>query len=275
MNFVFFGTDDISVSALNAMSDKGMKASLVVTVPDRKQGRGLKSKPVPVKEWADEKGVEVLQAESLRDEKIIDKLREFEENLFVVAGYGKIIPKAILDIPKNSVINIHPSLLPKYRGPSPVRTPILLDDKEVGVTIMKMDEGLDTGDILVSQKYEIDEWTRADFLEKELFKIGGELIAGMADDFVAGKIKGVPQDDSKASETKKIEKSDAKIDLADDPYLNFRKIQAYSGSPRAYFFQDVSGKKVRIIITKAEFLDNKLIIKRVIPEGGKERDFTN
>lgn len=287
IKFVFFGTPELSVEILEHLKGAGLAPSLVVTNPDRPQGRSMRVAPPPVKEWAVRNGIPVLQPEHLNHESGIMN-HEPKPDLFVVVAYGKIIPKSILEIPKKGTLNIHYSLLPKYRGASPIESAILGGDREVGVTIMLMDEKMDHGPVVAQRRLENHESTRpnaplrsgrgiknhewpptATELRKACNKLGAELLLETIPLWLEGKIEAREQDHSKATYTEKIKKEDALIDLTGDPYKNFLKIQAYSEWPRAYFME---GKK-RVIITAAVYEEGKLILKRVIPEGKKEMAF--
>lgn len=270
MKFVFFGTDDFSVTVLDELKRAGLSPALIVTVPDKPRGRGLKVLPSSAKLWAEENKVPISFDYSPLTS---------NHQLFIVASYGKIIPKAILDIPKYGALNVHPSLLPKYRGPSPIESQILNDEKEIGVTIMQMDEQMDHGPVVAQSKSAPDVNGRqtseaarvsgAEALRKALAEMGGKLLAKTIPEWIAGKITAVPQDESKATYTKKILKKDGEIDLVGDAYQNFLKIRAYDGSVGTYFLKGTT----RVIIKDARFENNKLVITRVIPEGKKEMDY--
>lgn len=273
INWVFFGTDEFAVTVLNTLAIKGIVPSLVITTPDAPKGRHLTLTPPPVKDWANERQIKVIQPEKLKDELLKSELEKSNFDLFIVASYGKIIPEMIFNIPKHKTLNIHPSLLPKFRGASPVSTAILEDTKDNGVTIMQIDEGVDHGPIVAQEKYHVGEWLPREEIETTLATIGANLLAKTIPDYINGKIKPAPQDDSKASYTKMVEKSDAEINLNDDPYLNFRKIMAYSGWPKAFTFFETANTKVRAQITEANFVNGELIIEKVIPEGKKEMNY--
>ncbi|MCE9549167.1 methionyl-tRNA formyltransferase, partial [Candidatus Nomurabacteria bacterium] len=191
-------------------------------------------------------------------------------DLFVVVSYGKIIPKEILDLPRLGTINIHPSLLPLYRGPSPIVTPILNGDTETGVTIIKIDEEMDHGPILAQEKINLSGDEFIWDLEKSLAELGGKLLVETIPKFIAGQVQLKEQDHNKATYVKKIKKEDGLIDLEDDAVKNYNKFRAYASWPRTFFFKN--GK--RIIITKASLENNQFIIEKVLPEGKKEITWT-
>jgi len=192
-------------------------------------------------------------------------------DFFLVVAYGKIIPEDIINMPKLGSINIHYSLLPKYRGASPVESAILNGETETGITIQKMEYRLDTGPIIIQEKVEINPEEKAGDLRKRLIKIGGELLVKILPDFVDGKVKLTPQNENEATYCKKIKKEDGEIDLNADPIKNYNKFRAYATWPRTFFFKD--GK--RIIITDATLENGEFKILKIIPEGGKEINYKN
>ncbi len=252
-NLVFFGTDDFSVTVLDELKKAGVVPTLIVTVPDKPKGRGLALTSPPVKLWAQRNHIPVSFDYS--------QLTTIYQ-LFVVASYGRIIPKAILDIPEKGALNLHPSLLPKYRGATPIESQILADENEVGVTVILMDEKVDHGAILAQRK--IAGKSRKFFAEE-----GGKLLAETIPKWLAGEIKPKPQDETKATYTKKLTKKDGEINLTGDPHKDFLKIQAFEGSIGSYFFNN----KKRIIIKSADYENNTLTITRVVPEGRKEMNY--
>jgi len=267
IKFVFFGTSEFSVYVLEELEKEGFLPSLLITQSDKPKGRNLELTSPLTKKWAEEKGIKVLQPKKL-DEKFIEIMKEESADIFVVASYGKIIPEDILNIPKYGSLNVHPSLLPDLRGPSPLQTMILEDKKETGVTIMLMDKEMDHGPILNQEFTLIDEWPSLSKLEEKLGRIGGKLLALTIPEWVQGNINEQEQSHEKATFTKILKKEDAFINLEDDDYLNYRKIMAYERL-KPYFVKD--GK--RVVINKVKFEDGKLKILRVTPEGKKEQDY--
>ncbi len=269
----FFGTPQFAVYVLDALKEKGVTPDLIVTAVDKPAGRNLVLTPPPAKLWAEENDVDLFQTEKL-DGDMIEILKEGEYDLYIVAAFGFIIPKNILDIPKHGTLNVHPSLLPRLRGASPLQSAILEEDK-TGVSIMLLDEQMDHGPIVAQEKVEVTPWPpKASELEKLLGTKGGELLAEAIPDWTAGTIEAKEQDHESATYTQKIKKSDGLIDLADGAEKNFRKIQAYSTWPRAHFFVEKNGKQMRIVITEAHLDEGVLVIDRVIPEGKKEMDYS-
>ena len=278
-SIVFFGTSEFAIYILNELEQAGFLPDLIVSTPDKPQGRKLILTPPPVKEWATKRNIEVLQPTSLKKEPVEEILRSKAPahgwDIFIVASYGKIIPEAILDIPTHKTLNVHPSLLPKLRGPSPIESAILNDEKHTGITIMRLDAEMDHGPIIIQKHHEISEWPKRELLEKDFGEKGGKLLADLIPEWILGNMNEQEQNHSEATYCQKIEKAHAEIDLHADPYLNFRKIQAYSGWPKAYFFLTKGDKKIRIVISEAEYVNDELIITKVIPEGKSEMQYAD
>jgi methionyl-tRNA formyltransferase len=201
-------------------------------------------------------------------------------DLGLVASYGKIIPPTIFNLPKYGTLNIHPSLLPKYRGPTPIQSAILNDDKETGVTLMLLDAELDHGSLLQTRTYKLKAKSFPE-VRNDLAKLGAELFLTTAPLWVAGKIKAVPQNHTLATYTKKIKKEDGEINFSQgDTFIPqgvalYQKFLAYYGWPGSYFFVERNRKRVRVIITAAHLADNQFIIDRVKPEGKKDMLYTD
>ena len=212
MKIVFMGTPDFARDSLSAIYDAGHEIPAVVTVPDKPKGRGMKLIPCEVKEYAVEKNIKVYQPEKLRENKeIVNILKDINPNVICVVAYGKIIPKEILEIPKYGCVNVHPSLLPQYRGSAPIQWAILNGDKETGVTTMYLDEGMDSGDIILQTKTPIDKDETSGELWDRLSKIGAELLVETLEKIenkTAPRIK-QPKEFTLAP---MLEKSQAKID---------------------------------------------------------------
>ena len=268
LNFIFWGTPEVASETLEILKEAGYLPSLVVTTPDAPKGRKLVITPPPVKIWAEKNKIQYIQPTSPPDPLSLSGEGVFD--LFIVVAYGKIIPEKILNLPKLGSINIHYSLLPKYRGASPVESAILNGETETGVTIQKMVFKMDSGPIIAQEKVKIGPNETAPELRKRLIKIGGELLVKTLPDFSAGKIRPVPQDESKATFCQKIKKEDGLVDLEKEPSgVLYNKFRAYAGWPRIFFFKD--GK--RIIITDAKLENGKFVIKKIIPENGKEQNW--
>jgi methionyl-tRNA formyltransferase len=277
IRFAFFGSSEFSIITLNTLEGLGLTPSLIVTTPDKPKGRKLVITPTLVKIWAEKREIKVITPAKLDNQSVEELNRlnsELNLDLFVVASYGKIIPESVLDIPKYKCLNIHPSLLPKYRGASPIQSAILADDRNTGVSIMVMDKEMDHGPLIARIEHTPEKWPlKLIELKNLLGKIGAEKLAEIMPKWVSGEIKPEEQNHNEATFTKKITKEDGLINLSDKPYNNFLKFCAFSEWPKAYFFIGEAENKTRIIIRDADFKENKLIIKRVIPEGKKEIDF--
>lgn len=270
---VFFGTPTFAVGVLEALHQKGITPSLIVTGQDKPQGRGLHILPTPVKEWSLAHHVRFIQPKDVRDEVECAELYKNNWDVFIVAAYGVILPKKLIELPRRKTLNIHPSLLPKLRGASPLEETILYEDC-AGVTIIRLDEKMDHGPIIAQKKVEIDDWpANAPTLEHILAMEGGNILADSLPDWLDGSILEQPQNDSEATYTKKIKKEDALIDVNGDPETEFRKIQAYIEWPKPYFFVEYNGEPVRIIINSATIRDGKLVLLQVTPAGKKMMSF--
>ncbi|HTK33619.1 MAG TPA: methionyl-tRNA formyltransferase [Candidatus Paceibacterota bacterium] len=288
--FVYFGSSRLSVIVLDELLRLGYKPSLIVTTPDKPQGRKLILTANVVKTWAIEHGIPVLDPIKL-DDVFLANLKLVTCNLFIVASYGKIIPDKIIELPTHKTLNIHPSLLPQYRGASPLPTAILEDTKKTGVSIMQLDAEMDHGPVIAQKKIDITEhfkdWPTYEDFEEFMAKQGAQLLAESMPAWVAGKITPQEQDHSKATYTKKLTKEDGLIDFSigelknlaqipfDRAYTIFRKIQAFHEWPQAYFFIEKDGAKLRIKITEAVFEGETLMINKVIPEGKKEISYSD
>ncbi|MDP3953963.1 MAG: methionyl-tRNA formyltransferase [bacterium] len=251
IKLIFFGTPDFAVSALEALIKDGYNIMAVITEPDKEVGRKKILTSSPVKIAAENRGIPVLQPVKLKNnEEFLNTLNTkyliHNTDCGVVAAYGKIIPPEILNLPKHGLLNIHPSLLPKYRGPSPIQTAILNGDKETGVTIMRVGPELDSGDIVVSSKYQVSSEKYSPEIHKELFKMGGELLAKIIPEYIEGKLKPIPQDHTEATFTKKFSLADGEIKPEDIAEQAYNKIRALNPEPGTYWALP-DGKKLKIL----------------------------
>lgn len=273
--FAFFGTPEIAVTVLNALHTAGYTPDVVITNPDAPQGRKMVLTPSPVKVWALAHAIPVLEPPSLRsDSRVYDYMKQHGLDLGVVVAYGKIIPESLLSLPHYGCINVHPSLLPRFRGASPIRSAILHDERDTGVSIMLLDREVDHGPILAQEQLTIreEEWPlRGRTLDQRLAEKGGELLCTVLPGYIEGDIIPQPQDHTKATFCDKISKEMGELSLTDDPYHNLLKIRAFDGWPGTYFFTERHGKRIRVKIVDAELApDGTLRILRVIPEGKNE-----
>lgn len=271
--FAFFGTPRFAVHVLDALEAHGLLPALVITAPNKPQGRGLVPTPSPVNEWAQERGIDTATPESLKDEAFVAELQNTQWDAFVVAAYAKLIPRSILEIPTRGALNVHPSLLPKFRGPSPALSAILADERSTGVSIMLMNERMDAGDVVAQAKIELEEseWPpRGSLFEEMLATEGGNLLAEALPLWIAGKLPAEPQDETLATHTRKFVSKDAEIDLSGDAREQLLKIRAFDKNPRAYF---ITKDNKRVIITDASIENGALKIISVVPEGKKEMPY--
>lgn len=270
---VFFGTDTFSICVLERLGVAGFLPKLIVTVPDRKVGRGLILTSSIVKKWAESNSIETMEPERL-DSEFVNKLKAKSYDLFVVASYGKIIPQAILNISKHGVLNVHPSLLPKYRGATPIQSQILSDDRNVGVSLMLIDAEVDHGPLISSVPVSISNWpVKSSELENILGKEGGKMLAERIPGWILGSITPIAQNHQEATFTKKIKKEDGLLDLSRDHYKNFLKFCAYEDSIGAYFIAFKKNKEIRVKIIDADFNNGVFSPKIVLPEGGRKMDY--
>jgi methionyl-tRNA formyltransferase len=256
LRIIFMGTAELSCASLEKLSaNKNFQIIAVVTQPDKPKGRELKLQFSPVKILAEKLGLKILQPAKARNENFISELHELKPDLIVVVAYGQILPQSILDLPKFGCVNVHTSLLPKYRGASPIQSAILNDETETGVTIMKMDAGMDTGEILSQARTPILPQDNSQTLHDRLAQIGAELLVETIPDYVAGKILSQPQNNSEASHTAKIKKEDGKIDwnLSAQEILN--RLRAFTPWPGAFTFLKTESKSQLLKIWRAEIFE--------------------
>lgn len=275
LKIAFFGTPDLAVYVLEELENSGFVPTVVVTAPDKPAGRTLQLTSPPVKLWAEEHNIAVIQPNSLREDPELDVLRNSDWDVCIVAAYAMILPSDLLSLPACGVLNVHPSLLPKNRGPSPIRSAIRNDTKDVvGVSIIVLDEEMDHGPIVAQASVALDEWPiRGRVLDEILFREGGKLLGTVLPEWLQGNITPEEQAHSEATYTKKILKSDGELLESDSEHTKYSKFCAYDGWPGTYFFTYRNGKKIRIKVTDATYEDGTFKPRRVIPEGKKEIDF--
>ncbi len=242
MKYIYFGTSEFAATILEKLLDANMAPVAVVTQPDRPAGRGKKLQEPPVKKIAQNGAIPLLQPERIMNDEL--GIRNLKPDLFIVAAYGEIIPKSILDIPKHGCINVHPSLLPKYRGPSPIQTAIVNGDKETGVTLILLDEAVDHGPIIADCRLQIADFIIAPELEKELATMGAELMIKTIPEWIAGEITPVPQDHTKATFTKMITKEDGHIDWEQSAEEIERHVRAMTPWPGSWTIWEQKKKKM-------------------------------
>ena len=242
---IFMGTPDFVVPALSDLSNAA-EVVCVVTQPDKPRGRGHKLQSPPVKIFAEEKNIPVLQPDKLKNPEVEKLLADFNPDLIVIIAYGKILPQKILDIPKFGCINVHASLLPKYRGAAPIEKCLIDGEKKSGVTIMQMDAGLDTGDILLSGEIPIGENMILPELREKIMTLGSELLLKVLEQIERGELNPVKQDDSLSSYAPMLTKETGRIDWKKSGGEIHNLVRGLYGG--AYSFAD--GKKFKIWRTK-------------------------
>ncbi len=293
LKIVFFGTSEFAVPALKNLLSFGYDVVAVVTQPEKPIGRARIVMPSPVKKTSFESNLKTFEPHNLKkDDKFLEEFKLLNPDLCVVAAYGKIIPSQYLEVPEYGFLNIHPSLLPKYRGPSPIQAAIINGDQETGVSIMKIDEEMDHGGIVSSIKYLVSSIKGYKEIEKELSEIGAELLIDTLPKYISGEIKPVEQDHSKATFTKLLTREDGRINWDRTGEEIFNQIRALSHEPGTWtiwkdkFFNIKSAEPTEIMADSStpgtvEKLNNViavatkkcyLILKQIQLEGGKEMD---
>lgn len=277
--YVFFGTGPLAESVLAELYRNGYIPALIVTKPDTPQGRHMVLTEPHIKTWAKVKGIPVFQPDSLKGLPENSPLYLESFDVFIVASYGKIIPEDILNLPTHGVLNVHPSLLPKYRGPSPIESALLHGDSVTGVSIMKLDKEMDHGPILAQMQFSIPEQSNAGTLEVMCGQLGGELLLQCLPHYLEGVLIPKEQDHSQMTLCKKMTKEMGLITLSDDIREVRRKYRALMPWPGLYFFITHNEKEVRVKINgldltedRGTFLPGDYIIS-VTPEGKKQMDF--
>ncbi len=251
MKIVYMGTPEFAVPPLKRIIEEGYEVAAVFTQPDKPKGRSGKPAPSPVKEAALEAGLNICQPEKLRDEENVKLLQDINPDMIVVAAYGQILPESILNIPKYGCINIHASLLPKYRGAAPIERSILDGETVTGVTTMYMAKGLDTGDIIEQVSTEITKADTGAVLRERLSYMGADLIISTMKKLEAGTAERIPQDDSKSNYAKMLSKDMGIIDFSKSAEEIERQIRALNPWPMS--FTKIAGKTAKIY--QAEVLD--------------------
>ena len=244
MKIIFMGTPDFATYILDEIERAGHDIVLVVTQPDKPRGRSGKLAPSPVKSWALEREINVYQPVKIREESSVEYLKGIEADICVVAAFGQILPKEILDMPHYGCINVHASLLPKYRGAAPIQWSILNGDDKTGVTIMQMGVGLDDGDILYTEEVKLDGTETGGELFDTLAEVGGKACVKALELIEDGKINPVPQDDSLATHVGMIDKKMGKVDWADSADKIERYVRGLNPWPSC--FTTYKGKTLKI-----------------------------
>ncbi|MCB9812737.1 methionyl-tRNA formyltransferase [Candidatus Nomurabacteria bacterium] len=282
IRFAYFGGEPLGVPVLEELKSAGLRPALIICNPDRPAGRGQKLTPPPVKVWAAENGIEVYQPENYKDGSAQERLAAEDWDLFVVVAYNFILPEWLIKLPKHQVINVHPSLLPKLRGASPIRSAIRDDLREdIGVTIMLMDKEMDQGPILDQMAMPIadEHWpVPGPELDTALAHMGGALLADVIPAWVAGELAPQEQEHGAATYCGRFKKGENEL-LIDPRNLPggeaarhaWLTINAFAGIGDTFFMHE--GKRVKI--KQAQLAEGQLRLLRVVPEGKQEMDFTD
>lgn len=276
MNFVFFGTPRFAEIVLRKLIENGMRPAAVICNPDRPVGRKKTITPPPTKLLAQKNNINVLQPEKI-GVTFMDAMRELQPDFFVVAAYAKILPQTLLDIPRLGTLGVHPSLLPKYRGASPIQSVILAGETQTGTTIYLIDEKMDHGPLLAAESLPLATGEAYLSLEEKLAALGGKLLAKVIPDFLAGKAKPQAQDESQATYTKKFTTDDGFVepkDLdsaqrgdAEKATVILKKINALNPEPGAWTMQE--GKRIKLLA--AEITGDRLTLITTQREGEKPK----
>ena len=248
LRVVFFGTPDFAVPTLQALQESRHPVVAVVTQPDRARGRGHHSQKGPVKQLAEQHGLPILQPERLRDEAFLDALRSLDADLGVVAAYGKILTDEVLGIPKRGLINVHASLLPKYRGAAPIHRAVMAGEMVTGVTIMRVVKALDAGPMIAKATRAIDPNETSADVERDIAQLGARALVDAVDALASGRAVETPQNDADATYAHKIEKTDGIVDWSKSASAIHNQIRGLHPWPHAY--SDLQGE--RIILLRSE-----------------------
>lgn len=292
MRIVFMGTPDFAVGALEALVEAGHQVAAVVTQPDKPKGRGKEMQVTPVKACALKHNIPVFQPVKIKTPEAVEVLKSYEAQLFVVAAFGQILSKEILDMPEFGCINIHASLLPKYRGAAPIQWAIIEGEKETGVTLMQMDEGLDTGDMLAKCIVPIDDRETGESLFDKLAAAGARLLVDTLPAIEAGSLKGEPQLEEESCYARMIKKEMGLIDWSQPASRLERLVRGLNSWPSAFTYlnkkvlkiweasvEDSDGKKAPGTVTevtreviKVQTGDGLLVLKTIQLEGKKRME---
>ena len=244
MKIVFMGTPELAAGGLKSLYEAGHEISAVVTQPDKPKGRSRALQMSPVKEYALQKGIEVFQPVRIRKPEAVEKLKEFDAEVFVVAAFGQILSQEILDMPKYGCINVHASLLPAYRGSAPIQWCIINGEEKTGVTIMQIDARINTGDMLLKKEVPILPSDTAESLSDKLEQAGGEAIVEALGLLERGELKAIPQNEAESSYVSMIDKAMGRIDFSRSAVEIDRRIRGLNPWPSAY--TSYKGKTLKI-----------------------------
>lgn len=268
-SITFFGTPESALPILQALHEGEYSISLVVTAPDRPVGRKQVVTSPPAKTWAEKHNIPVFQPERL-DARALGYIKEHGGDLSIVVAYGKILPEALIESPQYGTLNVHYSLLPAYRGASPVEATLLHGDTSTGVTIQKMARELDAGPIIAQEETTVSLEEKKPELLARLNDIAAELLLVVLPRWIRGEITPIPQDDTQATYCYTVKKEEGEVQLTDSDEVLWNTYRAFYGWPGIFFFTD-NGKRVKI--TQAHLEDGSFVIDSVIPEGKGETPY--
>ncbi len=271
--FLYFGTPYVARDTLAILALRGYVPRAVITSPDALRGRGMTLTPSETKAWALEHDLSVLTPEKI-DDAFIETVKGYGAEYAIVVAYGKILPQALIDAFPLGILNIHYSLLPKYRGASPVEGALLAGETETGAAIQQMVFELDAGNVIASKTVAIEPEETTRELRPRLVEIGATLLADTLPAFEAGTVVATPQDHALATFTKKIKKEQGELSLLGNNEENWYTYRAYAESPGTYFFMEKEGVRIRVKIRSARFLNGVFVPLKVVPEGKNEQPFS-
>ena len=252
LKIIFMGTADFGAPVLERLANSKENKVMVITQPDRPQGRGRKISPTPIKKVALDKGLEVFQPENINDEQSIKRMKEFSPDIILVVAYGQILSNHILNIPEKGCINIHGSLLPKYRGAAPINRAVINGEKEAGITFMFMDEKIDAGDIIFQEKIDISSEETYGELYYRLSALSAETLPKLLEKIKSGKIERISQNIEEVTFARKMNKEEGKIEWRDKGEKVYNLMRGTTPYPGAFTYYQ--GKKLKI--TRARFLSD-------------------
>ncbi len=263
---LFAGTPDFALASLRALCESGVVPVAVYTQPDRPAGRGKKLTSSPVKQYAQGQDIEVRQPESLNDRDVASEIVEFDADLMIVAAYGLILPEAILELPRQGCLNVHASLLPRWRGAAPIQAAILAGDEETGISLMRMTAGLDSGPVFTRQSLQISNTESAGELHDRLAILGGETLCQTLPRILEDDLEAVVQDESLVTHAGKITRSDAAMNWGIPATELLRQVRAYNPAPGAFF--DLDGEQVKC--WSATLTDKKRSSAGIVVSAGRD-----
>lgn len=272
--FAFFGTPYVARDTLAALAEAGYSPAVVITAPDAPKGRGMQLTPTDTKVWAKEANIPVLTPQKL-DADARAAIATYGCLYAIVVAYGKLLPESLIAQFPHGVVNVHYSLLPKYRGASPVEAALLHGDTTTGVAVQRMVKELDAGDILALEEVAIEPTETTRELRPRLITLGANLLISLLPRLEAGTLTGTPQEHTLATHSRKIQKEDGLLSLKGDARTNWNTYRAYAESPGTYFMAEKDGKQMRVKIRTATFDDGLFVPERVVPEGKNEMTYSD